>query len=171
MSPSDTGTAGAAVKTFDVIFDCTARNSGGMRTDMYVRMVQPEQMEFDLATDEGAFHGGGGTAPPPLTYFAAGLASCLMTQLRAFSKRLRIEVGNISIEARCHWTGEQQGRAPYVTRPRAFTLDVEMETTATRDEQLRLLDAAQKGCFIEQTLCRENSIGHRLKIGDEWVEA
>lgn len=167
MSPSE---APATVRQFDVIFDCTARNEGGMRTDMTVRMVEPEKMEFALASDEGAFHGGGGTAPPPLTYFAAGLASCLMTQLRAFSKRLRIEVGEIVIDTRCHWIGEQEGRAPYVTQPKAFTLDIAMDTEASVEDQVRLLEAGKKGCFIEQTLCRENTIGHRLKTDAGWME-
>lgn len=167
MSPSD---GGATVKTFDVIFACTATNPKGMRTDMSVRMVKPDMMEFELASDEGAFHGGGGTAPPPLAYFAAGLASCLITQLRAFSKRLRIDVGEIKVEAQCHWTGEQSGREPYVTQPQSFTLDISLESEAPLEEQRRLIEAGKKGCFIEQTLCRENTIGHRLKTGDGWVD-
>ncbi|WP_372921602.1 OsmC-related (seleno)protein [Roseovarius sp.] len=156
------------VKSFDVIFECDAHNAGGMRTDMAVRMVKPDLMEFALASDEGSFHGGGGTAPPPLTYFAAGLASCLMTQLRAFSKRLRIEVGEMKISTRCHWQGEQTGREPYVTAPVGFDLDIEIGTDAPLEEQLRLIETAKKGCFIEQTLVRENIIAHRLKVGEDW---
>ena len=36
---------------------------------------------FELATDEGPFHGGDGTAPPPLALFTAALTGCLMTPL------------------------------------------------------------------------------------------
>lgn len=158
----------AQIKTFDVIFECDASNVGGMRTDMQVRMVKPDLMAFELASDEGAFHGGGGTAPPPLTYFAAGLASCLMTQLRAFSKRLRIEVGEMKVSVRCHWQGTQTGREPYVTAPVSFDLDIELQTATALEDQLRLIEAAKKGCFIEQTLMRENIVGHRLKVGEDW---
>lgn len=167
MSPSEVS---GATHQFDVVFECTARNSGRMRTEMTVRMVQPEKAEYQLASDEGTFHGGDGTAPPPLTYFAAGLASCLMTQLRAFSKRLRIDVAEIVIDTRCHWIGEQEGRAPYVTQPKAFTLDIAMQTQASLADQVRLLEAGKKGCFIEQTLCRENAVGHRLKTAEGWLD-
>ena len=44
-------------KRFDVIFECDAINPGRMRTDMKVRMLEPDPFECDLATDEMGFHG------------------------------------------------------------------------------------------------------------------
>lgn len=38
-------------------------------------------------------------APPPLAYFCTGFVACLMTQLRAFSKRLRVPVGGMTVKA------------------------------------------------------------------------
>ena len=76
------------IKKFDVVFECDAVNPGRMRTDMQVRMLEPDPFECELATDEMGFHGGDGSAPTPLMLFSGGLAACLMTQLRAFSKRL-----------------------------------------------------------------------------------
>ena len=156
--------------SFDVVFECEALNADRMRTDMVVRMTRPDEMRFEMASDEGAFHGGGGTAPLPLAYFAAGLASCLTTQIRAFSKRLRIEVGAIRVGARCHWRGHQEGRAPYVTEPVGFALDVELDSPAPAADQVRLIEAAKKGCFIEQTLARPNAIAHRLRTGEGWID-
>jgi len=168
---SEAATAGTAERTFDVIFECDAVNDGRMRTDMVARMVEPDHMEFALATDEGAFHGGDGSAPTPLMLFAGGLAACLMTQLRAFSKRLRIDAGAIRLSTRLHWQGRQKGRAPYVTAPVGFEIDIEMDGSASNDDKLRLIEAAKKGCFIEQTLARPNSIRHRLKAGNDWLDA
>ena len=102
-------------KRFDVIFECDAINPGRMRTDMKVRMLEPDPFECDLATDEMGFHGGDGSAPTPLMLFAGGLSACLMTQLRAFSKRLKVDVGEIKLATRLHWQGFQKGREPYVT--------------------------------------------------------
>ena len=102
---ADTGTE----RVFDVSFTCQATNDAGMRTDMMARMIAPDTMEFALASDEGAFHVGGGTAPTPLMLFAGGLTSCLMTQLRAFSKRLRIDAGRLSCARGCNGRGGKPG--------------------------------------------------------------
>ena len=62
------------------------------------------------------------------------------------------------------------GRNPYETEPIGFNLDIELDTDAQLDDQKKLIDAAKKGCFIEQTLGQSNNIGHRLKIGDDWID-
>lgn len=167
MTPTDTT---AAERVFDVSFTCEASNMGTMRTDMVARMVKPDLMEFELASDEGAFHGGGGSAPTPLMLFAGGLTACLMTQLRAFSKRLKCDAGVIRLRTRLHWQGRQRGREPYVTEPVGFEIDIEMDGSAGLDERRRLIEAAKLGCFVEQTLSRTNNIAHRLKDGEGWVD-
>ena len=157
-------------KQFDVIFEGVGTSSGKMRND--IAITWPAMGEsFDLATDEGPFHGGDGTAPPPLAYFTAALTGCLMTQIRAFSKRLKIPIRHVEVHTRLHWQGEQEGNEPYVTSPVSFDMDVEMDTDASPEDQQRLLDAAKKGCFLEQTLMQGLVVGHRLKVGDTWQDA
>jgi uncharacterized OsmC-like protein len=126
---------------------------------------------FELATDEGPFHGGDGTAPPPLALFTAALTGCLMTQIRAFAKRLKIDIRDVEVRARLHWEGEQERNEPYVTNPVGFGLDVTLDTDASPQDQHRLLDAAKKGCFLEQTLAKGLIVDHRLNIGGEWEAA
>ena len=157
-------------KKFDVIFECDAVNQGKMRTDMKVRMLEPDPFEYELATDELGFHGGDGTAPTPLMLFSGGLAACLMTQLRAFSKRLRIDAGEIRLATRLHWQGFQKGKEPYETEPVSFEIDIDMLGSASTQERIQLIEAAKKGCFVEQTLMRPNMIGHRSKVDNEWVQ-
>ena len=72
---------------------------------------------WEMPTDVGLYHGGNNSAPPPLAYFVTGVASCLMTQIRAFSKRLQVPVDGVKVDARFHWQGEQIGRNPYTSRP------------------------------------------------------
>jgi len=62
-----------------------------MRNELEVSMVRPFKENFSLASDEGAFHGGEATAPPPLALFTGGLTGCIMTQIRAFAKRLDVQ--------------------------------------------------------------------------------
>lgn len=157
-------------REFDVIFEGVGRSSGKMRNDISVAWPMMKE-SFELATDEGPFHGGDGTAPPPLALFTAALTGCLMTQIRAFSKRLKIPVGDVDVKARLHWKGTQDGNEPYVTAPVGFDLDVDIGQEAGLNDRLRLIEAAKKGCFIEQTLARGLVVGHRLKDGAEWVDA
>lgn len=62
----------AEEKRFDIIFTGKATSSGKMRNDIAVHFESMDE-RFDLATDEGPFHGGDGTAPPPLALFTAAL--------------------------------------------------------------------------------------------------
>jgi len=80
-----------------VTFKCAGNATGKMRNDLDVRMVEPFEEQFTLATDEGPFHGGDATAPPPLALFVGGLTGCIMTQLRAFAKRMDVIIDD------CKW--------------------------------------------------------------------
>ena len=57
--------ADAEKKRFEVIFEGVGQSSGKMRNDISVEWPMMKE-RFELATDEGPFHGGDGTAPPPL---------------------------------------------------------------------------------------------------------
>jgi uncharacterized OsmC-like protein len=161
--------AGALIRG-DVIFDAEGHNGGGFRNEVTVRRPNglPNEV-YDLPTDEGPGHGGNSSAPYPLAYFTSALTACVMVQLRAFARRLKIEVGEIHVNTRCHWEREQRGGAPYVSAPVAFTIDIDLGSGVTEPDQRRLLAAAEKGCFIEASL-RPGIMRHRLKIGEQWVE-
>jgi uncharacterized OsmC-like protein len=157
-------------KTFDIVFEGVGTSTGKMRNDIKVHFVTMDET-FDLATDEGPFHGGDGTAPPPLALFNAALTGCIMTQIRAFSKRLKVPIGKVTVKCRMHWRGEQVGREPYTTGPVGFDLDSDFDSPASAEDQLRLLEASKKGCFIETTLMQGLEVGHRLQIGGDWIDA
>lgn len=151
-----------------VQFNCTGRAVGKMRNELDVRMVQPMEERFELATDEGPFHGGDASAPPPLALFVGGLTGCIMTQIRAFAKRLGVGLADLRVETRVCWDWAAKGRV-YETAPKSFEIDIWIDSDAPRQDQLALVAAARKGCFIEQTLGQGNTITHRLRDGDGWV--
>lgn len=159
--------------TFDVTWEADTRTTDRLRTETRVRQLSiGNHPEFIILTDEVSYpHGGDQTAPAPLAYFATGLSTCLVTQIRAVAKKLRLELRGIRVKARCAWQAEARGREPYVGAPVSFDLDVELDCDADRDMQVRLLDLARKACFFEQTLLRPNVLNHRLKIGSDWVDA
>ncbi len=127
------------------------RAVGRMRNEMDVRMVQPMQERFDMATDEGAFHGGEATAPPPLAHFGTALTGCIMTQIRAFARRMGVTLTGLEVEARIEWDWARKDRV-YETAPRSFAIDVAIQSDDPPEAVEALIRAAKKGCFFEQTL-------------------
>ena len=152
-----------------VQFNCDGRATGKIRNELRVTMVRPFEETFDLASDEGGFHGGDGTAPPPLALFVAGLAGCLMTQIRAFGKRLGVPVEGLRTETRAIWSWQKDGRV-YQTAPEGFEIDIFLDSAVSDDAKAALIAAAQKGCFLEQTLGRGNTIRHRLATADGFLD-
>ncbi|MFK7964722.1 MAG: OsmC-related (seleno)protein [Burkholderiaceae bacterium] len=158
-----------STKAFELVFEGVGRTSGKMRNDISVSFTTMNET-FELATDEGSIHGGDGTAPPPLALFTAALTGCLMTQIRAFAKRMKIKVEAAEVSARLHWRAEQIDNEPYVSEPVGFALDVQIEADCSVEQRVALLNAARKGCFIEQSLTLGTTITHRLKTEDGWLD-
>ena len=153
-----------------VQFNCHGHATGKMRNDLEVTMKLPfEEGPFVMATDEGSFHGGDATAPPPLALFVAGLTGCIMTQIRAFAKRMDVSIKNLDTETRVVWDWQAKGRI-YETAPHSFEIDVIIDSEDQPDKVVALIEAAKKGCFLEQTLGRANTIRHRMKTDDGWLE-
>lgn len=154
----------------EVVFTCTGQATGKMRNELDVKMVEPMLEEFTLATDEGPFHGGDASAPPPLALFVGGLTGCIMTQLRAFAKRMSVQIDDLAVDCKVVWQWTPQGRI-YETAPKSFEIDVRLDSPNSLEEQRALIAAAKKGCFVEQTLGQANTIQHRLMTPDGYVSA
>jgi uncharacterized OsmC-like protein len=152
-----------------VEFHCSGKAVGKMRNELDITMVRPFKESFELATDEGAFHGGDASAPPPLALFIGGLTGCIMTQIRAFAKRLKVPLNDLSVDARIEWSWEAKDKV-YETAPKSFELDINIDSPAPIEQITNLVETAKKGCFIEQTLGQKNTLRHRIKTGDGWVE-
>ena len=155
-------------QTAQVQFNCTGTAVGKMRNELAVEMVRPFHESFELASDEGAFHGGDASAPPPLALFVAGLTGCLMTQIRAFAKRLGVTLSDLKVETRVVWDWQKAGRV-YETAPQSFEIDVLIDSPDPVENQVALVHAAQKGCFLEQTLGQKNTITHRIRQENDWL--
>lgn len=155
---------------FQLEMTCTGTATGKMRNDLDIAFVRPITERFEMATDEGDFHGGDGTAPPPLALFIGGLTGCIMTQIRAFAKRLNCPVSELQVVTTVVWDWQAKGRV-YETAPHSLDIDIMLDSDAQITDILALIDTAKKGCFIEQTLSQANTIRHRYKTADGWVAA
>ncbi|MGD1888724.1 MAG: OsmC-related (seleno)protein [Cohaesibacteraceae bacterium] len=139
-----------------------------MRNELDIKMTEPMEERFTLATDEGPFHGGDATAPPPLALFVGGLTGCIMTQLRAFAKRMDVTLDDLRVQTTVRWGWVPKDRI-YETHPKSFDIDIFLESPSPLDDQVALVTAAKKGCFVEQTLGQANSITHRIKTPTGFV--
>jgi len=156
-------------RTFDVVIEAKAKTAGTARNEVTIHSLFSDTY-WDMPTDEGPYHGGESSAPPPLAYFVTGVVACLMTQIRAFSKRLKVPVDGVEVDARFHWQGEQTGRNPYSGKPQKIDLDIDIQSDCSAEDLIRLVEGAKEGCFAEQSIELAFPIGHRLKVGDDWVE-
>ncbi|MEM6987576.1 MAG: OsmC family protein [Pseudomonadota bacterium] len=151
-----------------VTFTCCGQATGKMRNDLQVTMTEPMTEHFTLATDEGPFHGGDATAPPPLALFVGGLTGCIMTQLRAFAKRMDVTIDDLRVETTVKWGWVPKDRL-YETHPKSFDIDVFLDSPSPFEAQVELIRAAKKGCFVEQTLTRVNTVNHRIRTEEGFV--
>ncbi|WP_206995801.1 OsmC family protein [Trinickia mobilis] len=160
---------GTSMMTFPVSFELEGYASGKRRNDVKVGMVEPERLQlWDLASDEGRFHGGDETAPKPLALFTAGVVTCFMTQLRTFARQCGVSVTGLKTNAKFEWVAKRSGKNdPYEAHPNRFTLDIEFETDSPLEAQKRLVRTAARGCFAEQILSVD--LIHRLRHEGEWV--
>ena len=154
-------------KSFTLKFTGNATNKGSMRNDIDVSFESMNET-FKLATDEGAFHGGKGTAPPPLALFTASLCGCIMTQIKAFGKKLKIEVNEIKIDASMEWQGEVLEEGPYKASCNGYVLNIDIISEEPIERKKKLLEAAINGCFIEASL-KPGIVKHRLKDKENWI--
>ena len=130
-------------KIVNVTYEVRGTSVGKMRNEITGCQIEPTvEPEFHMATDEAGFHGGDGTAPLPLAYFCTGLVACLMTQIRAFAKRLRIDLKGVDVQATIKWKAVAEGCNQYESAPVGFLLDVDMDSDASMEDQTRLLEAA-----------------------------
>lgn len=168
MTATDNNDPNRGMTKAQVQFDCHGKATGKMRNELSVDMVLPfKEGPFEMATDEGSFHGGDATAPPPLALFIAGLTGCIMTQIRAFAKRMDVVLDDLEVDTRAVWDWEAKGRV-YETMPNAFEIDIFIDSSSQPDDVVALIEAAKKGCFLEQTLGVANTIKHRIKVDGGW---
>lgn len=158
------------MRVVPVIFEASAATGEGMRNEVEGRCVAPagEFLPFAMATDEGPYHGGARSAPPPLAFFVTALATCFLTQLRAFSPSVDVVLDEAAVKARVEWEARLDGAGPYVAHGRAITLDIEIASPADLSQLRDLIRIASRACYVEALLAVR--VRHRLKSGEAWLE-
>ena len=149
---------------FQVVFESEGVCVGKLRNEVTNTARAPFEVTRMLATDEGHFQGGEDTAPTPLEFFLTGLVGCLMTQIRVFARRMKVDMRDLTVTCRARWEAVADPVAPYSARPVGFEIDIALDSGA-EDERVRaLIDAAKRACFVEATLAQKNDVRHTLRL-------
>ena len=149
---------------FEVEFHSTGRCVGKLRNEVTNEAISPFKVTRVMATDEGKLQGGEDTAPTPLEYFQTGLVGCLMTQLRVFAKKLRVDISDLEVVCVAKWEALRDENAPYYARPVSFEISIDVKSDAAPDKIEDLVAASKRACFVEATLTQANTIDHSLRI-------
>lgn len=134
---------------------------------------QPETGGFAIISDEGDYlPGGEGTAPTPLTYFVAGAALCLLSQVSQVSKMKKIAIRNEQVKTLVRFheegsvlAGSKQGFCD------SWEIELALESDHPADEIRELFRLAHRMCFAEAALrdtarpvCRHWLNGEPLEV-------
>ena len=127
---------------------------------------QRDTRAFTFVADEGEYMPGGeGTAPTPLTYFVAGMALCVLSQVSNIAQRKKLSIRNEKVVVTAHFLesgsilrGDKNGEA------QKFAVEMSMDSDEDEEAIRDLMRMAHAMCFAEDTVSREVTIDfeHRL---------
>lgn len=118
----------------------TARWLGGYQVDVVTG-------DFTVRVDEPESVGGTDTGPQPTDLLLASVASCFVLSLAWAAKKREMEVPMISVEV----TGKYEG-------PRFSSIVIEVSMTVPDDVAERLIESAERVCYVTNTLKRAPEI-------------
>lgn len=118
----------------------TARWAGGYQVDV-------QAGEFSLRVDEPERVGGTNTGPQPTDLLLSAVASCFVLSLAYAAAKRDIVVDSIAVDV----TGTYEG-------PRFAAIRIEVDIAAPADVVGTLIAAAERVCYVTNTLKRPPEI-------------
>ncbi len=122
---------------------CTLRDDG--LKEIIQRIYSPRGSIFEALSDEPVGHGGGGRAPDAMTYAAAGIAFCFMTQFGRYA-----DIVDKELEA-YRLVQDTQFGTPAEATP--VETHVFLESPEGKDFARDILEMSEQTCFLH-ALCR-----------------
>lgn len=133
---------------------------------------QKDTNRFAIIADEGPYMPGGeGTAPTPLTYFVAGMALCVLSQVSNIAMRKKLAIRNERVRVTAHFLetgsilkGDKNGEAQ--------RYEVEMLIDSDEDAQVikDLMRMAHRMCFAEDSISKPIQLSYKHVLNGVSVE-
>ncbi len=152
-----------------------ARAGARQRKEATVACSIPGYSAFTLQADEGTSYYGDDAAPPPLAYFAAGAAFCLLTHLQALVHARRLDVRDMRIEQRMQFsttlaTTMQHGGAPD-GRCDGIETHVLIDSDEPAARIAELVREAEVACMAHQTILNPTPGSVRVVVNGAEAES
>lgn len=155
----------------DVLIHTVAETEDGMRKRAVVDSPSFPGVAWSIACDEGPRLGGKESAPPPLSYFAAGVAFCLLTQLTRYHEVKKLNVGSISLEQtmRFRRTGSVLA-GTFEARAVELRTVVDVRGDEAPETVAELVRIGEQMCFAAQAVTQEVPSAVEVLLNGQPVE-
>ena len=131
---------------------CRRRPDGVKEIEQH--LYSPLGSTFRFLSDETAECGGTGAAPDAVSYLAAGIAFCFMTQHGRYAKIMKKDLSHYRVIQDIHFSlGGASGGTGGVGVADDVETHVYLDTSAGEDFARRCLDMAEQTCFLH-AFCR-----------------
>jgi hypothetical protein len=147
---------------------CSLRADGIKTIEQH--LYNPLGSIFRFLSEEGTADGGQGRAPDALSYVAAGIAFCFMTQLGRYAKITRRQLDDYRVVQDMHFSlGGATGGTGRQGEADAVETHVLLRTPEDAGFAQKALDMGEQTCFLH-ALCRTD-LETRIRIRDLASEA
>jgi uncharacterized OsmC-like protein len=171
VAPEEPGTM---PRSLDFSFRVQARSETGQRKQA---VAWPELQELKLSkwrlySDEGAAMNGEDSAPPPLAYFAAGVAFCLLTQILRAAEMRKVVIDDVRIDQTIGFrrTGSMK-RGTIRTGVHELRYHLEVDSGEPEEEIRELVRVATASCFAHAALTEPVAVSAELTINGDRQQA
>ena len=151
--PSERNASLQPVQNREVVLHVEAESLDNMRKRAAVRVDQPSGSTFEIICDEGPYLGGDDSAPPPLAYYSASLAFCLLTQLSRYAaiQKLNIDGMRLSQETRFSMEGSV-AKGTLSGHGIEVVTHVEINSDESPEDIQRMIEVGEQSCFVHQSV-------------------
>ncbi len=157
--------------SFDVVL--IAQPMQGMAKRAEVQPMIPGWSSFSIIADEGKAIGGADGAPAPLSYFAAGIAFCLLTHLTAYAQGHNLDIRCLRIELRMrfstnHTTDELPAHGLF-GKSEGIDLHVVVEGNEPFESVKKMIDESSGASMALQSIVHAVPVSTHLHMNDQDV--
>lgn len=165
-------------ESLQIEVNLVAENEDGFRKHAFVKPNLPNFLTYVIASDEGVIpskhkYQGEASAPPPLSYFAAGVAFCLMSHLKTFVHERKLDIRSYTVEQRLVFTRGLAEDAETSGKPGAscdlFETYVLVDSDETADDIKSLIEDAQAVCMASVALINPVPAVTRIQLNGEAI--
>ncbi len=118
--------------------------------------------------DEPVERGGGGLAPSPMAYFAAGAGACMASHITQSAAYMDVVFSKLEVEATVLWDNRRKFNVVEMDQAAlGLIFKIDMDTDEPAEKMVELLKHAENGCYASDVVRNPTPIRAHLTINGE----